>query len=65
MTDASLYIVVVANLYDCVQFELEWNDRKKLAVLLVQVCIELDLRGKEASDTTTELVGKSKLRAFT
>ena len=47
-------------LREWIQIELECCDRKKLAVLLVQVCIQLGVRVKEVSGIAGDLVGKTE-----
>ena len=50
----------MARLREWISVELERDDRKKVAVLLVQVCIQVGLRVKEASAIAGELVGKTE-----
>ena len=52
--------VVTERLREWISVELERDDRTKVAVLLVQVCIQLGLRVKEASTAAGELVGKTE-----
>ena len=52
--------VIMERLREWISVELERDNRKKVAVLLVQVCIQVGLRVKEASAIAGELVGKTE-----